>query len=96
MWQYCIDTGTLNIEILFNKCKYSEHTMKKRSRLMHHHPEIMLAKQTCIKSTQLKNLHTLSLTKLAPKSLQANGLLTSVKIGQQPISSCFANNCCLI
>lgn len=51
---------------------------------MHHHPEIMLAKQTCIKTTQLKNHHTLSLTKLAPKSVQANGLVTRVKIEQQP------------
>lgn len=84
MCQYCIDTGTLNIKILFNKCKNSGHTMKKRSHLTHHHPEIMLAKQTCIKSTQLKNHHTLSLTKLAPKSVQANGLVARVKIGQQP------------
>lgn len=78
MCQYCINTGTLNIEILFNKCKNSGHTMKKRSHLRHHHPEMMLAKQTCIK------IHTLSLTKLAPKSVQANGLVTRVKIGQQP------------
>lgn len=53
MCQYCIDTGTLNIEILFNKGKNSGHTMKKRSHLRHHHPEMMLAKQTCIKSIHL-------------------------------------------
>lgn len=58
--------------------------MKKRSHLTHRHPEIMLTKQTCIKSNQLKNHHTLSLAKLAPKSAQANGLVTRVKIGQQP------------
>lgn len=42
VWQYCIDRGAPNMNILSNTLKYSGNRINKSSYLMHHHPEIML------------------------------------------------------
>lgn len=46
--QSYINTGTLNMNIVLNKLKYTVNTMSYRAHLMHHHPKITLPEQTFI------------------------------------------------
>lgn len=78
-----INTGTLNMNIVLNKLKYTGNTMSKRAHLMHHHPKITLPEQTFIWLKSHPTLDRLTLTKILPSSQQAKGSVTRVKIGQE-------------
>lgn len=56
--QYCINTGTPDINISLNKLEYCGNTVKRAQ--VHRYPRITLAEQTWIKSSELKNHPTLS------------------------------------